>query len=53
MVVRVMISDLSGELVDGPDHVCARASPPLRHFNDSERKHGFQASSFNKTLLKV
>jgi len=42
MVVRVMVSDLSGELVDGPDHVRARASRALRQFNNSERKHGYK-----------
>jgi len=37
-----MSPDLSGELVDGPDHVNGRASPPLRQFNNSDGKHGYK-----------
>ena len=55
IVMTVMVYRLSGEPVDGQDHVrrAPMAWPPFGNFNDSERKHGLQATPFNKVLLRI
>jgi hypothetical protein len=53
VVMRVMVCHLSGELIDGPDHVHRvlwRDYP--RQFSNSERNM-LRATSFNKVPLRV